>query len=101
MGEEALPQGDERILDATAQVFAGARTLFAAGIAPHFERAFGDRLALAAEARLVAEQPERGEVGVALFREDALEVRLDPRGAREARVVADDAQRDAVADDAP
>src|SRR5262245_5928533 len=42
------------------------------------------------------EQPERSEVGIALLGEDAPEVRLDPGGPREARVVADDAEGHAV-----
>src|SRR5690606_38280221 len=46
-------------------------------------------------------QPKRGEIGVAILREDALYINLDPRGAREAGVVADDAECDTVADDAP
>ncbi len=73
----------------------------AAGAAPGLQRALGRRLFCAAEAGLVQEQPEGGEVGVALLLEDAREVGLDPRGAREARVVAEEPQREAVARDAP
>ena len=101
MREKPLAECDQRILDALPQVLARARPLLAAGGAPDVERAFGGRLAGFAESRFVREQPERGEVRVPSFGEDALEVRLDPRGPREARVVADDAQGEAVGDETP
>src|SRR5690606_35840922 len=101
VGEEALAERHQCVLDATTEMLASAGALFATSAAPGFECALGDRLALAAEACLVAEEPKRGEGGVPLFREEALEIGLDPRGAREARVVAHDAERRAVARDAP
>jgi hypothetical protein len=101
MGEEAVTKRDERFLDAAPQVLASARALFPTRVAPNFEGTLGGRLAFSTEPRLVAEEPKRSKVGVSLLDEDALEVGFDPRGAREARVVAHDAQRGAVGGDAP
>src|SRR5690606_12378995 len=91
----------EGFFDAAAELVAGAGSFFSARLAPGFERAFGDRLLGTAEAGLVGEEPEGGEVGVELFGEDAREVRFDPRGAGEARVVAQDAQGVPVGREAP
>src|SRR5690606_31985801 len=82
-------------------MLAGARAFLATCVAPRFERALRDRLSFTTEACLVAEEPERGEVGVPSLREDALEIGLNPRWAREARVVAHDAQARTIARDAP
>ena len=54
-----------------------------------------------AEAAGVDEQPERGEIGEVLVLEDAAQVGLDIGGTREARVVAHEAQVDAVGSTGP
>ena len=56
---------------------------------------------LGLDARLVAEQPEQGEVGVDLARHHRFEVELDKGLAGQAGVVAQDAQAQAVGDEPP
>ena len=101
MRKEPLPQDPERLLEARAQPFPRPSPLFSPGHPPGLERAGPVRVAGAAEARLVREKPERGEVGVQVLREDPAEVGFDPRRPREARVVARDAQREPVRGEAP
>ena len=71
------------------------------GLPPRLQRARRVRVAGAAEARLVREEPERGEVGVQVLREDPAQVGCEPRRPREARVLARDAQRESVRGEAP
>ena len=101
MGKEPLPQDIERLLEARAQPFPRPSPLFPPGLPPRLERACPVRVAGAAEARLVREKPERGEIGVQVLREDPAEVGFDPRRPGEARVVARDAQREPVGGEAP
>src|SRR3989442_286400 len=82
--KEALSKRDEGFLDADAQMLARADALFAAVVPPLLERTVRDGTVGRAEARLVREQPKRGEVGVPLLGEDAAKVGLDPRRPREA-----------------
>ncbi|MDD9987389.1 MAG: hypothetical protein OXQ31_14025 [Spirochaetaceae bacterium] len=49
----------------------------------------------------MGEEPERGEVGVQVLREDPVQVRLDPRRPRQTLVVTRDPQREAVRREAP
>ena len=49
----------------------------------------------------MGEEPQRGEVGVQILREDPAEVGFDPRRPREARVVARDPQRQPVRRETP
>src|SRR5438477_9477006 len=82
-------------------MFTSARPLFASGFSPRLEGALARRAARRPEPRLVRQEPESSEVGVALLREDAGEVGLDPRRPGEAGVVAEDAQRDAIRREPP
>jgi len=91
VAEETLAEGDQRFLEAPSQVLAGARPLLAPGFAPGLERAIRRWPIGAAETRLVSQQPECPEVGIALLREDSRQVGFDPRRPREACVVAQDA----------
>ena len=50
---------------------------------------------------VVAEPPEKGEVGITLFGEDALKVELDPAGPCERVVIPNKAQEASVGDDGP
>ncbi len=102
MGEEALTEREERLLDAVAQVLAGARSLLATGVAPGFERAFRAAGWPARPKRVSwASSQSAAKSAVALLGEDPRQVRLDPRRPREARVVAQDAEREPVAGEAP
>ncbi len=98
---EALAEHQERLGHPLAELIASARPLLPPRLAPQLQRALGGGAARAAEAGLVDEEPEGGEVGVAVFGEDAREVGLDPCGAREAGVVAHHTERETVAHDAP
>ena len=96
VGKEPLSQNLERLLEAVTQLVPGPSPFLSAGFQPRLQRALLRRVVGAAEARLVGEEPERGEVGVQVLREDPAEVGLDPRRPRETRVVARDPQRDSV-----
>ena len=96
VGQEPLPQDLQRLPEAVAQLVPCPRPLLPAGFPPHLQRACLRRVAGASEARLVGEEPERGEVGVQVLGEDSGEVGLDPRRPREARVVARNPQREPV-----
>src|SRR5437016_6560482 len=101
MREEALPEHEQGLLDAFAEVFPRARALIAALRAPRLQRAIRRSSIRGPKTRFVREQPQSGEIGVSLLGEDPLQVRLDPRRARKASVVPHDAQDAAVADDSP
>ena len=88
VGKEPLPQDLERLLEAGIQLAPRPSPLLPACLPPHLQRASHRRIFGATEARLVSEEPERGEVGVQLLCEDPAEVGFDPRRPREARVVA-------------
>ena len=101
VGKEPLPQDLERLPEAVAQLVPRPRSLLPADLPPHLQRARLRRVVGAPEARLVGEEPERGEIGVQVLREDPAEVRSDPRRTRETCVVARDAQREPVRREAP
>jgi hypothetical protein len=69
MREEALAEGDECVLDPESQFVARLRAFLSTGVAPGLERALGGGLISAAEAGLVRQQPQCGEVGVTLLGE--------------------------------
>ena len=101
VGKKPLPQSLERLPEAGAQLVPRARSLLPAGLPPHLQGARLRRVVGAAEARLMGEEPERGEVGVQVLREDPAEVGFNPRRPREARVVARNPQRQPVRREAP
>ena len=88
--KEPLPQNLERLLKAGAQPVACPRPVLPSLLPPHLQRACRGRGVGAAEARLLRDEPERGEVGVQILGEDPAEVGFDPRRPRETRVVARD-----------
>ena len=96
-----VAEAQQRGLDAVAQVVARGDALLLAGLAPAFERAVGRRRAGQAEAAGVDQQPQRGEIGEGFALEDAAQVGFDIGGAREAGVVAHEAQVDAVGSTGP
>src|SRR5262245_33153719 len=63
--QEALAEVDQRCLDSTSQVLAGPRSFFPPRIPPGLERTLRDGLPFAPETRLVEQEPQGGEVGVA------------------------------------
>ncbi len=87
--------------DLVAQPAAHGDAGLLAGGAPVLPGAVGRRRIGRAEAAGVGEQPEGAEVGEQFLLEDRFEVDLDIGGARQAGVVAQDAQHEAVADDGP
>lgn len=99
VGEEAAPESRDRRLDPVAQAIEGARPLLPGRPRPALEPALPGLLAL--DARLVGEEPEEDEVGVDLALHHGLEVELDEGLASEARVVAEEAQPEAVRDEPP
>ena len=99
MDEEPAAEGFDGRLDAVAQMVERARALLVRLARPLFEPAllgFGGL-----DARGVADEPEQQEVGVDLAFHHGLEVELDIGLAGEAGVVAQDAQAQAVGDEAP
>ena len=101
VGKEPLPQEHKRLPEAVTQLVPRPRPLLSAGFPPHLQRGCLRRVVGTAEARLVGEEPERGEVGVQVLREDPAEVGFDPRRPRETRVVARDTQRESVRRETP
>src|SRR5690606_27306043 len=99
--KEALAECHKRLFDTTPKVLTRTRPFLTPRGAPRFKHAIGDWLTLPSEARLVAKQPECGEVSVTLLGEDSLQVGLNPRGSGKARVVTHNPQRTAVASDTP
>ena len=87
VGQEPLPQDLQRLPEAVAQLVPCPRPLLPASFPPHLQRTCLRRVLGTAEARLVGEEPERGEVGVQVLGEDSGEVGFNPRRPREARVV--------------
>ena len=101
VGKEPLPQDLERLPEAVTQLVPRPSPLLPAGFPPHLQRACLRRVVGTAETRLVGKEPQRGEVGVQVLREDPAEVGFDPRRPREARVVARDPQRKSVRRETP
>ena len=102
VGDEAVAERDERLGHALSQLAAGALAGLVRLAPPALEDAGGGAASVTRlEAGAVGEQPEGGEVRENLVLEGALEVELDPGRAGEARVVAQDAQGQAVGDEAP
>ena len=96
VGQEPLPQDLESLPEPVAQLVPCPSPLLPAGFPPRLQRARLRRVLGAAEARLVGEEPERGEVGVQVLGEDSGEVGFNPRRPREARVVTRNPQREPV-----
>ena len=101
MRQEAVAEAEQRRLDAVAQLVAGGDALLLARLAPALERAVGWRRAGSAEAAGMDQQPQRGEVGEVLALEDAAQVGFDIGRAREAGIVAHEAQAHAVRSTGP
>ncbi len=101
MGHEALAQGQESILNPTAQVFPRPGAFLATCRTPGFQGAVRGWLPGFSKAGIVHQQPQGGEIGVAFLGEYPRQVSLDPGGSREAGIVAQDAQRVSVRDQAP
>ncbi|MCZ7620317.1 MAG: hypothetical protein M5U32_19155 [Myxococcota bacterium] len=99
MRQEALAEGLDRGLDAVAEPLERTGPLLLRRLHPALEPALGRALGL--DPRLVQHQPQDGEVRVGLTFQHGLEVELDVSLAREARVVAQEAQAQAVAEDGP
>ena len=97
--QEAAAQRGNGLFNAIAQLVERARSLFKGCARPLLQPAFGGSLRL--HARLVAEQPQQGEVGVDLTVHHGLQIELDIGLARETGVVAQHAQPQTVRDNTP
>lgn len=101
VGEEAVAEEFEAFLDAIAQVFADAPALFDGLGVVFFQQAFVGVRHAAGQAGAVDQAVERGEVVKALLLEDGLEVKFDVSLAADQRGIAEQAEREAVGNDAP
>lgn len=95
--KETGTQRAQRFGDTVAQAVAGVHACFLACIAPSFPWAVTGFSVDLAKSAGVRQEPEGREVGIQLFAEQGLQVDLDIGRAREAGVVAQDAQRQPVA----
>ena len=101
VGEKAVAEEFEAFLDAVAQVLAHAPALFDGLGVVSFQQTFAGVRHAAWQAGAVEQAVERGEIVEALFLEDGLEVELDVSLPADERGVAEQAEREAVGDDAP
>lgn len=102
VADEALAEGDQGGGDAIAQLIAGALAGLLRLPPPAFQDRGGRQAAVAqGEPAGVRQQPEGGEIGIEAVLEGALQVDLDVGRAGQARVVAEDAEHEAVGNEAP
>ena len=99
--KETRAENLERKLDLDGQAVAGDFAFLEPGIAPAFQRAVGRRSTRNTKAGSVDQQPENGERCGILVGEDLREVGLDIGGAGQRSVVAHDAHKCAVGNNAP
>ena len=97
--QETAAQGGNGLLDTVTQLVKRACSLLEGCARPLLQPALGWPLRL--HARLMAEQPQQGEVGVDLAVHHGLQVELDIGLARETGVVAQHAQPQTVRDNTP
>ena len=98
VGQESGAKDEQRLGDAGAETVADAFALVLPLFAPGLPRGGSIRLSSTAG---MEEPPDGGEVGVALFAEDEVEVGLQERGAGEGVGVPQETDLATVADDGP
>src|SRR5690606_23081674 len=100
--QEALTEGQQRLLDAIAQAIAYAGAFLLAFAAPSFPDAgCATLIVVAGRTTGMQQAPDVGEFGVALATQQVSQIDFEKAGTGEAGGVAQQAQLLAVADDAP
>jgi len=99
MYQEPLAQGDDGFFHAAAQALQGARALLLGDLGPALQPLrFG---LVAFQPRLVAHQPQHGEIGIDFAAEHRFQVEFQVSLAGQAGVVAQHPQAQAIGDQAP